>query len=108
MTNARIQTVNPATEAEALAPRTTIHWNPTDNTGSVVFECAKFYRTAGTFDYFGAPEPDGAISVSLADLLQRSVDVPTPGGPINVPMPLLMGAIKVLFDELYNEQRGGA
>lgn len=44
----------------------------------------------------------------LADLLQRSVDVPTPGGPVTVPMPLLMGAIKVLFDQLYNEQRGGA
>lgn len=104
--NARIRTVNAATEAEALAPRTVINWNPADNTGSVFFECAKFYRTAGTFDYFGAPEPDGGISVSLEDLLQRSVDVPTPGGPVAVPMPLLMGAIKVLFDQLYNEQRG--
>ena len=106
--NARIQTVNAATESEALAPLTRIQWNPIDNTGAVVFECAKFYRTAGTTDYFGAPEPDGALSVSLADLLQRSVDVPTPQGPVNVPMTLLMGAIKVLFDQLYNEQRGGA
>ena len=106
--NARISTINAATEAEALAPRTVIDWNPTDNTGRVVFECAKFYRTSGTFNYFGAPELDGGISISLADLLQRSVDVPTPSGPINVPMPLLMGAIKVLFDQLYNEQRGGA
>lgn len=106
--NARIRTVNPSTEAEALAQRTVINWNPTDNTGNVLFECAKFYRTAGTFDYFGAPEPDGGISVSLADLLARSVDVPTPQGTVTVPMPLLMGAIKVLFDQLYNEQRGGA
>ena len=104
--NARIRTINAATEAESLAPRTVINWEPRDNTGSVYFECAKFYRTAGTFDYFGAPEPDGGISVSLSDLLARSVDVPTPQGVVTVPMPLLMGAIKVLFDQLYNEQRG--
>jgi len=107
MPNARIRAVNPATESESLAPRTTINWNPTDNTGSVLFDCARFYRTQGTFDYFGAPEPDGGISVSLDDLLVRSVDVPTLGGPVNVPLPLLMGAIKILFDQLYNEQRGG-
>lgn len=106
--NARITTVNAATEAEALAPETVIYWEPRDNTGSVVFRCARFYRTAGTYDYFGAPEPDGGISVSLADLLARSVEVPTPQGPVNVPMTLLMGAIKVLFDQLYNEQRGAA
>lgn len=106
--NARISDINAATEAESLAPRTIINWDPRDNSGNVVFECSKFYRTAGTFDYFGAPEPDGGISVSLAELLQRSVDVPTPQGPVAVPLPLLMGAIKVLFDQLYNEQRGGA
>jgi hypothetical protein len=35
------------------------------------------------------------------------VDVPTPQGIVAVPLPLLMGAIKILFDQLYNEQRGG-
>lgn len=104
--NARISQVNAATESEVLAPRTIINWDPRDNTGNVYFECAKFYRTAGTTDYFGAPQPDGGISVSLADLLQRSVDVPTPSGPVTMPLPLLMGAIKVLFDQLVNEQRG--
>jgi len=73
--NARIRAVNTATESESLAPRTVINWNPTDNTGSVVFECARFYRTAGTTEYFGAPEPDGAISVSLEELLQRVISV---------------------------------
>lgn len=104
---ARISTVNASTEAEALAPRTVINWEPVSNTGSVLFECAKFYRTSSSGDYFGAPQPDGGISISLAELLTRSVDVPTPQGTITVPMPLLMGAIKVLFDQLYNEQRGG-
>lgn len=75
--NARIRTVNAATESESLAPRTVINWEPRDNTGNVYFECAKFYRTAGTSDYFGAPESDGGITVPLAELLARSVDVPT-------------------------------
>lgn len=44
--NARIRTVNAATESESLAPRTVINWEPRDNTGNVYFECAKFYRTA--------------------------------------------------------------
>ena len=74
----RIRSVNPATEAESLAPRTVINWEPRDITGSVVFECSRYYRTAGTAEYFGAPEPDGGISVSIAELLTRSVDVPTP------------------------------
>jgi hypothetical protein len=105
MPNARIRAVNAATESESLAPRTIIDWSPTDNTGGVTFECARFYRTAGTADYFGAPEPDGAIRASLDDLLQRVITVQTPGGPVDVPAPLLMGAVKTLFDSLYNELR---
>lgn len=101
----RIQAVNAATESESLAPRTIIDWNPTDDTGAVTFECARFYRTAGTLDYFGAPAPDGAIRISLADLLQRTITVQTPQGPVDVPALLLMGAVKTLFDELYNEVR---
>lgn len=105
MPNVRIRAVNAATESESLAPRTVIDWNPTDNTGGVTFECSRYYRTAGTEDYFGAPEPDGALRVSLGDLLQRVVTVQTPGGPVDVPAPLLMGAVKTLFDSLYNELR---
>lgn len=106
--NARIAIVNPSTQSEVLAPRTFVCWNPEDNTGSVHFECSRYFRHAGTENYFGGPQPVPGLSISIEDLLQRSVDVPTPGGPVTVPMPLLMGAIKVLFDQLYNEQRGGA
>jgi hypothetical protein len=105
MTNIRITEVTPTVESEALAPRTTIFWEPTSNTGSVHFECQRFYRTTGTTDYFGAPEPDGGLSLSLADLMTRTVTVQTPNGPMDIPAALLMGAVKALFDELYVEQR---
>lgn len=103
--NLRIKAVNAATESESLAPRTVIDWNPVDNTGAVTFECSRFYRTANTVDYFGAPEPDGAIRVALSDLLLRTITVQTQQGPVDVPAPLLMGAVKTLFDTLYNEAR---
>lgn len=102
----RITTINAETEAEVLAPRTAINWDPVSNTGSVVFECAKFYRTASTGAYFGQPQSDGALSISLADLLPRVITVQTPQGPVDVPALLLMGAVKTLFDELHNELRG--
>ena len=103
--NKRILQVNAATEAESLAPRTVINWNPIDNAGQVSFECAKYYRDAGTTRYFAAPEADGSIVIDLDPLLQRSVTVQTENGPVVLPTSLLMAAVKVLFDELYNEIR---
>jgi hypothetical protein len=103
--NLRIQAVNAMVESESLSPHTTIFWDPVTNEGRVYFRCARYFRMTGTEDYFGAPADDGGVEISLNQLLPRNVTVTTPQGPVVVPAMLLMGAIKTLFDELYNEQR---
>lgn len=106
MTNARISTVNPSTESEVLAPQIVISWDPQNNDGQIVFSCQRYYRTTGSENYFGVPESDGALSISLGELMQRTVSVDSGGSVmVDIPMTQLMDAVKVLFDQLYNEMR---
>lgn len=105
MSNARIKRINNVVESEVLAPRTVINWDPTTDTGNVLFECAKYYREAGTGNYFGIPEPDGGMSISLAELMPKTFTIPTPDGSVEVPAVLLMASIKSLFNETYYAQR---
>lgn len=107
MPNLRFQTVNELIESESLSPRTTIIWDPTTNAGQVLFQCARYFRIAGTEQYFGAPVDDGVVSINLATLLQQTIVVQTPQGPVEVPATLIMGAVKTLFDQLYNIDRQG-
>lgn len=105
MTNLRIQVINEVIESESLSPRTTIMWDPTNNTGQVLFQCARYFRMTGTENYFGAPVEDGVVSINLQTLLQQVITVQTPQGPVDVPATLIMGAVKTLFDQLYNTDR---
>lgn len=107
--NARITSVNAHIESESLAPITTISWSPTDGpqAANITFSCSRYYRYAVDGAYFGAPEPDGAISVPAAQLLGRMVPIMLPGGQIvgHQPAELLDGMLRGLFDMLYNEMR---
>lgn len=105
MSNARITQVNASVEAEVLAPRTVINWDPTNDTGSILFECAKYYRESGTTNYFGVPEPDGGMSLTLGEVMPKVFTVPTPQGDVQVPAVFIMAAIKSLFNETYYAQR---
>lgn len=89
---------NATIRSEIVAPRTTIHWNPLDNSGSVVFDTAIEERIDGQFQRM---IPCESIAVTLEELAQRTVTVPGAG---EVPFALVMGYIKQVFDDLYNER----
>lgn len=83
---------------EAVAPRITINWNPTDNTGSVIFKVEHMESIDGEFQRM---VPEGFLSISLPDLMARSFMV----GETEVPTALVMGYIKAAFDTLYTERQ---
>jgi hypothetical protein len=85
---------------EAVAPKTTILWNPTNNDGLVLFEC-QLMRWVD--DEYQGMRPDRTISVPLADLLPRVFNVETPDGVVPVPAALVMLTLKKAFDVLYVE-----
>lgn len=100
----RVQTIENATVIrEVLAPVTEIQWNPIDpvNPGNVVFQCA-------TYTFFGqeliSTGPARALIVPLGEIMQRTYDVETPQGTVQVPALLIMGAIKSIFDTHYAER----
>ena len=106
--NARIRKVNAHIESEVLAPVVTIVWSPTEgpHAATITFQCQRFHRYVdGT--YFGAPEPDGAITVSAAQLFGRAIPVMLPGGQIvgEQPAELFDGMLRGMFDLLYHDIR---
>lgn len=109
MTNARIRKINAHIESEALAPTTNITWHPTEGATSatLTFYCARYSRYLVDGTYFGAPEPDGAITVAASQLLGRMIPVMLPGGQIigEQPAELFDGMLRGMFNMLYNEMR---
>lgn len=83
---------------EAVAPRIQINWNPVDNSGAVIFHVERMEAIDGEFQRM---IPEGFLSVSLADLMPRSVTLPD-GSEVSTPM--VMGYIKAMFDTLYTER----
>lgn len=84
-----------------VAPRTTINWNPLDDSGSVVFDTAIEESINGEFSRL---IPGEAIAVTLEDLAQRTIVVQG----IEVPFLLIAGAIKQVFKDVYIEQNTSA
>lgn len=93
-----IEQPNVTLTREAVAPKTVIHWNPEDNSGSVQFHVQQMEFIDGQFQRY---IPGGVVSVSLTDLMPRSFLVEG----IEVPTPLVMGYIKAAFEEIYTEQQ---
>lgn len=96
-----IEQSNVTLTREAVAPKTVIHWNPEDNSGSVQFHVQQMEFIDGQFQRY---IPGGVVSVSLADLMPRSFMV----GEVEVPTPLVMGYIKAAFDSIYTEREAAA
>jgi len=86
-------------EKHAVAPVTTIEWNPQDNTGAVTFHVQVEVLENGEFSHYESANP---LVVPLADIMERTFVV----GEHKVPALLLMGAIKSAFDEFYLERVG--
>lgn len=106
--NARITKINEHITSEALAPTTTISWSPTEGpqAATITFQCAKYFKYVDGA-YFGAPQPDGGITVSAQQLFGRKIPIMLPGGQIvgEQPAELFDGMLRGLFDLLYNETR---
>lgn len=93
--NARIRDVNASTECESLSPLTMLDWNPTTGSGAIVFNGAWYYRTKGTEDYFGEPQRDMTLRVTMAEALAL--------GPMNgVPPEYVIAYFKGLWDNRRN------
>lgn len=107
--NKRIIDVNEHIESEALAPMTVISWEPTagPSAATITFQCSRYFQYKLDGTYFGAPQPDGAISVAATQLLGRTIPAMLPGGQIvgEYPAELLDGLLRGLFHTLYNEMR---
>lgn len=83
----------------AVAPVTTIEWNPQDNTGAVTFHVQVEVSENGKFSHYESANP---LEIPLADIMARTFKV----GEYDVPAMLLMGAIKAAFDEFYLDRVG--
>lgn len=107
--NKRIVDVNDHVESESLAPLTTISWTPSagPQAATITFQCSRYYRYKLDGSYFGAPEPDGAITVSASQLIGRMIPIMLPGGQIigEQPAELFDGLLRGMFHMLYNEMR---
>lgn len=107
--NKRFQTVNAHVESEALAPTTTIFWDPAvgPQAATIRFGCARYFKLTADGVYFGQPQADGEISVPASELLGTTIPVMLPGGQIvgEQPAELLDALLRGLFDKLYNERR---
>lgn len=107
--NKRITNVNEHIESEVLAPVTILSWEPTQGptAANITFQCSRYFRYKIDGTYFGAPQPDGGISVAATQLLGRTIPVMLPGGQIvgEQPAELLDGMLRGLFDMLYSEMR---
>src|SRR5690606_35531550 len=87
--------------SEVVAPRNELFWEPTTDAGRVVFYMQRIDAVDGVET---ARMDMGRIDHPFDALLGRTLDVPDgEGSTIPVPTALLMGAIKVAFDQLYNE-----
>lgn len=112
MTNKRIIDVNEHIVSEALAPLTTINWDPTAPTldATVNFQCARFFRYKVDGAYFGAAQPDGGLSIAASTLVGTMIPVMDNDGNIvaEIPAEVFIGALKGMFDQQYNKLRQAA
>lgn len=85
---------------EVIAPRIEIFWTRGDE-GSVVFQ----YHEVVTLDGEQlVVQPKKTLAMALKDLLPRSFPVTLPDGTVQeVPIMLVMGAIKSAVDILWDE-----
>jgi len=92
----------PVTIREKVAPLTEIHWDPMTGDGVIKFWMQDLVTDKATGEHIGVEPPINdrvMVSVSLADLMQRTIK--TPLGDVTGPQLAL--AVKILFDELYAE-----
>lgn len=99
MTNPRVVTQENVTiRREAVSPYTEIHWNPVDNTGNVVFR-SQWMKYEN--DQFVGYEQAPTIYDSIEDILQSTITIQTPDGPLEVSGALLMAAIKQRYEDRF-------
>lgn len=101
MTNTRFKNINESVEGEALAQNTILSWDFRNVlNSSVTFKSEWHYRITGTENYFGLPEPDGSVRISLEEILAFGPDAngTTPEA--------VMFYLKWLFDQAHNAKRG--
>lgn len=97
---------------EAVSPVTTIYWNPVTNDGilrfnveDIVIENDEILGLTPNTQLKRNASGAAIIDRSIAELMPRNVEIPTgPDTSITVPLMLVMGAIKALFNEVYTEQ----
>ena len=96
---------------EAVSPTTTIQWDPITNDGTlrfnvedIIIENEQVIGLTPNTELYLSGERTPIIERSISGLMSRSVEIPTgPDTSSTVPLMLVMGAIKVLFNELYIE-----
>jgi hypothetical protein len=107
--NKRIIDVNEHVSSESLSTTTVISWQPTagPQAATITFQCSRFFQYKIDGSYFGAPQSDGAITVTAGQLVGRMIPVMLPGGEIigEQPAELFDGMLRGLFHMLYNEMR---
>lgn len=106
-----IEETNITRVLEAVAPTTTINWNPLDNSGTVVFQVQDMLTENGVYKGLQPNQALGTgglgpyVQISIADLLARTVTVTLPdASTMDIPGGILMLTVKKLFDDLYSER----
>lgn len=97
---------------EAVAPITTIHWDPMTNEGIIrfgiqdmVFENGEYKGMQPHTRLREAAGVNGGMIVSIADLINREINVTLPDSSVaSVSGLLLMASVKKVFEEILNER----
>ena len=92
---------------EAVSPKTLINWNPVTNDGTLSFHVQDIVMENGEVVALSKNKDLKAdtLDTPFSELMGRTIMVPVDAeNTVPVPVPLIMGAIKKLFDELYNER----
>jgi hypothetical protein len=111
-TNARFEPITGETKFEVLAPETLAHYDPTNETGTVVFNAAKYLTVDGEYRTDIAPARCGSVHRTFDQIIPRLfaegtelVD-PVSGADLSkVSGAGIILYLKAAFDVLWNEEQ---
>ena len=98
--NARFKEEAAGLVSEALAEMTRIMWNPITDEANINFDSYRYLKSGE--QYITRMEGDSGVSISGEEVMERSYEIngkTITGEDVNV-------FIRLLYDELYNEQYG--
>ncbi len=109
----RIENLGEGVDLESMCPALTMEWDPVTNSGTIVFQVAKYVVVRGEIREDIAPSPDASLIVPLTEIMTRTyaegLTDPVTGADLSGVTPMgIMQYAKAAFDTIHNERYGSA